>query len=132
MEYSQFSHISFDLWLTLIQSNPEYKLKRNRLMMEFFGITKETAFVDETYNHFDKVFNKINEITGGNIDAYELWLIFLSEVGVKINTLDIGVVQNFIDETEKLFFTYHPTLIDPKTPELFKKITDSGITISLL
>ena len=84
MDYSQYSHISFDLWLTLIQSNPYYKQKRNRLLIEFFNISIDPQIVDDTYNKFDRLFNAINEITGGNLDSYELWLIFLGELNVNV------------------------------------------------
>jgi len=132
MRYQQYGHVSFDLWLTLIKSNPAYKQKRNRLMMEFFSIEMNPQSVDEIYNKCDKVFNKINEITGGNLDAYELWLIFLGELNVDISKLSTHILQQFIDETEKLFFEYHPTLLDANTPKLFKQIVEEGITISLL
>ena len=132
MEYQKFSHISFDLWLTLIQSNPEYKQKRNRLMIEFFNIDKDPVIVDDTYNKFDNLFNGINEITGGNLDPYELWLIFLSHLDIDIKKISIEHLQAFIDETEKLFFEYHPTLIDKTTPQLFERLVNKGHTLSLL
>ncbi len=132
MKYKQFSHISFDLWLTLIQSNPKYKQRRNRLMLEFFEIELEASVVDETYNRFDKLFNNINEITGGNMDAKELWLIFLAEMNVDVQLLNLTSLQAFTDKTEKLFFEYHPTLLDARTPQLFERLVNEGHTLSLL
>ena len=35
LEYSNYKHFSFDLWLTLIKSNPEFKKKRNLLFKDF-------------------------------------------------------------------------------------------------
>lgn len=132
MEYKQYSHLSFDLWLTLIQSNPVYKQKRNRLMIEHFGITLDPSVVDESYNKFDKLFNNINEITGGNLDAKELWLIFLAEMNVEVELLNLDSLQAFNEKTEKLFFEFHPTLIDERTPQLFERLVNEGHTISLL
>ena len=132
MEYKQYSHVSFDLWLTLIQSNPVYKQKRNRLMIEYFGITLDPSVVDESYNKFDKLFNNINEITGGNLDAKELWLIFLAEMNVEVELLNLDSLQAFNEKTEKLFFEFHPTLIDERTPQLFERLVNEGHTISLL
>ena len=37
-ELYKYKHISFDLWLTLIKSNPEFKSKRNLLFRDFFEI----------------------------------------------------------------------------------------------
>lgn len=132
MEYKQFSHISFDLWLTLIQSNPEYKKRRNRLMIEFFNIALEPSIVDEIYNRFDRLFNNINEITGGNMDAKELWLIFLAELKVDVQLLNLATLQEFTNKTEELFFQYHPTLLDDRTPQLFERLVNEGHTLSLL
>ena len=132
MKYQQFSHISFDLWLTLIKSNPEYKIRRNRLMIDFFSIDLEPSIVDAVYSKCDRVFNTINEVTGGNLDANELWLIFLSEVNVDVKSMTLERLQEFIDETEKLFFQYHPNLIDKRTPELFNNLVNEGHTLSLL
>jgi len=132
MEFEKFSHISFDLWLTLIQSNPAYKQKRNRLMIDYFGIDKDPVLVDDAYNKFDNLFNGINEITGGNLDPYELWLIFLHQLDIDIKKISIQYLQAFIDETEKLFFDYHPTLLDDSTPQLFERLVNKGHTLSLL
>ena len=132
MEYKQFKHISFDLWLTLIQSNPEYKQKRNRLMIDFFSINLEPSVVDDSYNKFDKLFNNINEITGGNLNAKELWLIFLAEMNVDVQLLNLTALQAFTDKTEKLFFEYHPTLLDNRTPQLLERLVNEGYTLSLL
>ena len=36
INYEKYHHLSFDLWLTLIQSHPEFKGKRNQLFKDFF------------------------------------------------------------------------------------------------
>ena len=101
-------------------------------MIEYFGITLDPSVVDESYNKFDKLFNNINEITGGNLDAKELWLIFLAEMNVDVQLLNLDSLQAFNEKTEKLFFEFHPTLIDEHTPQLFERLVNEGHTISLL
>ena len=101
-------------------------------MIDFFNIQIEPDIVDETYNKYDFLFNRINEITGGNLDCYEMWLVFLSEINVDIKNVDVQLLQEFIDETEKLFFAYNPTLIDNNTPQLFEQLVNEGHTLSLL
>jgi len=132
MDYSQYSHISFDLWLTLIQSNPYYKQKRNRLLIEFFDISIDPQIVDDTYNKFDRLFNAINEITGGNLDSYELWLIFLGELNINVKEVSFNLLKEFIAKTEVLFFQLSPILIDGNTPLLFERLVDEGHSLSLL
>jgi len=101
-------------------------------MIDFFGIEVAPEIVDETYNKYDILFNRINEITGGNLDCYEMWLVFLSEMNVDIKNINVQLLQEFIDETEKLFFEYNPTLLDNKTPQLFEQLVNEGHTLSLL
>ncbi|MFP5041353.1 HAD family hydrolase [Parasediminibacterium sp. JCM 36343] len=132
MDYRQFKHISFDLWLTLIQSNPYHKQKRNELLIDFFNIDAELSVVSATYSKFDKLFNKVNEITGRNLDAYELWLIFLNDLQVDIKKISKAQIDAFVAATEKLFFEYPPVLIEPSTPHIFKRLVAEGHTLSLL
>lgn len=48
-EFNKYKHISFDLWLTLIKSNPEYKIKRNLLFREFFSVDIAIEFYAMNY-----------------------------------------------------------------------------------
>ena len=66
-------------------------------MIDFFSIDLEPSIVDAVYSKCDRVFNTINEVTGGNLDANELWLIFLSEVNVDVKSMTLERLQEFID-----------------------------------
>ncbi len=132
MNQHPIKHFSFDLWLTLIQPNPYYKQKRNRLVIAYFNIDTTPELVDQVYSKYDRLFNTINEITGGNLDAYEMWLIFLDELGVDIRTVSPSVIEDFKQQTEQLFFENPPTLLDKNTLSVFKTLKDNGCTLSLL
>lgn len=132
MNQPLIKHFSFDLWLTLIQPNPYYKQKRNRLVIAYFNIDTTPELVDNIYSKYDKLFNTINEITGGNLDAYEMWLIFLDELGVDIRTVTPTVIDDFKRQTEQLFFENPPTLLDKNTISVFKTLKNKGNTLSLL
>lgn len=67
---SSYRHYSFDLWLTLIRSNPAFKQKRTEYFHQNFNYSHKS--IDEValaFRQIDIMCNTINEKTGKNIDA---------------------------------------------------------------
>lgn len=92
-----YQHFSFDLWLTLIRSNPSFKEKRAVYFHQHFNYRNQTLDeVKRVFRQVDVMCNLINEKTGKNIDADEMYLMVLS----MINDGDTQVWQ--ID-TDKLY-----------------------------
>lgn len=132
IDLEKFSHISFDLWLTLIKSNPAFKEKRNGLLIEYFELKQDQHTVNQTVRKFDLLFNTINETTGGQIGLLDMWMIILHDLQCDPTKMTKENLQGFIDSSAKLFFKYPPVLIDENTGRLFNFLTTNGITLSLL
>ncbi|WP_289665221.1 HAD family hydrolase [Flavobacterium panacagri] len=132
INYENYSHLSFDLWLTLIKSNPEFKQKRNLLFKEFFEIEHGIEKVNEVVRYYDVLCNNINEKTGLNIDTYEIYYLILSALDVDFERNDTGSLLEFYKHTEELFLKYKPVLIYPDIQNLFKEITVQDKSISIL
>lgn len=132
MDYKQFKHISFDLWLTLIRSNPEFKIKRSRLLAEFFDIPHDINYINNTIKKFDVLFNQISEITGKHVHKDQIWLVILNDLGYHIEMLSQQKLEEFNELTEQLFWENSPVLIDENTDKILSTLTEHGITISLL
>ena len=132
IEYSNYKHISFDLWLTLIKSNPEFKKKRNLLFKDYFEIDCSIEKVTEVVRYYDVLCNNINEKTGLNIDTFEIYYLILNALNVNIDKIRIDKLSQFYIETEELFMKYKPDLIFPKINLLFKEIVEKEKTISVL
>ena len=132
LEYSNYKHLSFDLWLTLIKSNPEFKKKRNLLFKDFFEVDCAIEKVAEVVRYYDVLCNNINEKTGFNIDTFEIYYFILSALKVNINDVEIDKLSQFYKETELLFMQFKPDLIYPKIKLLFKEIVEQEKTISIL
>lgn len=132
LEYSNYKHLSFDLWLTLIKSNPEFKKKRNLLFKDFFEVDCAIEKVAEVVRYYDVLCNNINEKTGFNIDTFEIYYFILSALKVNINDVEIDKLSQFYKETELLFMQSKPDLIYPKIKLLFKEIVEQEKTISIL
>jgi putative hydrolase of the HAD superfamily len=125
-------HFSFDLWLTLIKSHPEFKHKRNLLFKEFFAIEASTDKLSEVIRYYDLLCNSINEKRGLNFDTFEIYYLILNALNVNINEIGLEKLTQFYNETELLFMKFRPNLIDPKIDLLFKDIINQGKTINIL
>jgi putative hydrolase of the HAD superfamily len=88
-------HFSFDLWLTLIKSHPEFKTKRVELFSSFFDVDKPIDEVAKTVKYYDDLCNTINEVTGGNIDTFEIYLMILGALNVDVKLLNKEKLNEF-------------------------------------
>lgn len=132
INYKNYSHLSFDLWLTLIKSNPEFKQRRNLLFKDFFEINHGIEKVNEVVRYYDVLCNTINEKTGLNLDTYEIYYLILSALDVHMDQNGTDRLSQFYDHTEELFLEFKPVLIYPEIQKMFKDVTDQDKTINIL
>ncbi|MCC3215373.1 HAD family hydrolase [Chryseobacterium sp. X308] len=125
-------HFSFDLWLTLIKSHPEFKAKRVELFSSFFNVDKPIEQVAKTVKYYDDLCNTINEVTGGNIDTFEIYLMILSSLDVDVKQLNKENFNEFYNKSEELFLEYKPVVIFENIHDFFKNIKNQGKTINIL
>ncbi|EFK36962.1 dUMP phosphatase [Chryseobacterium gleum] len=125
-------HFSFDLWLTLIKSHPEFKTKRVELFSSFFNVDKPIEEVAKTVKYYDDLCNTINEVTGGNIDTFEIYLMILGALNVDIKSLDREKLNEFYNKSEELFLEYRPVVIFENIHDFFENIKNQGKTINIL
>ncbi|RXM37634.1 phosphoglycolate phosphatase [Chryseobacterium sp. CH21] len=125
-------HFSFDLWLTLIKSHPEFKAKRVELFSSFFNVDKPIEEVAKTVKYYDDLCNTINEVTGGNIDTFEIYLMILGALDVDVKLLNREKLNEFYDRSETLFLEYRPVLIFENIHGFFEDIKNQGKTINIL
>lgn len=128
----QHQHFSFDLWLTLIKSHPEFKKNRNLLFKDFFEIDFSIDKLAEIIRYYDLLCNNINEKTGLNFDTFEIYYLILNALNVNIDEIGTDKLTQFYDETELLFMNFKPDLIDSKIEVVFKQIIEQGKTINIL
>lgn len=132
IDYKKYSHISFDLWLTLIKSNPEFKSKRNQLFKDFFEVESSIEKVTEVVRYYDVFCNNTNEKTGLNIDTFEIYYLILNALNVNVNEINKEQLNQFYKEAEMLFMDYKPQLINTKIDLLLKEIISQHKTINIL
>ena len=129
-----YKHYSFDLWLTLIRSNPLFKIERTRFFYDNFNYGKKTLEeVALIFRQVDIMCNNINEKTGQNIDAEEMYLMVISmQNDYMFPVKDINM-KSLADEMEDLLFKHIPFLYSFETADVLKRLKQSGEnTISIL
>jgi putative hydrolase of the HAD superfamily len=111
-----YKHYSFDLWLTLIKSNPVFKKERALFFYKHLNSSdKSLEEVEMIFRKIDLMCNAINQKSGGNIDAEEMYLMVIYELNGSNNTFENLDIEWLLHEMEQLFFQYIPTIYNPKT-----------------
>ncbi|MDB4923228.1 HAD family hydrolase [Mucilaginibacter sp.] len=129
-----YQHYSFDLWLTLIKSNPEFKIQRAKIFhRDFNPSNKSIDEVTKVFRQVDLMCNAVNENTGKNIDTEEMYLMVISLMNDnRLNIRDVDTCKLYLD-MEALLFNYLPVLYSPVTIEVLDHLKNkSGGTFSLL
>ena len=126
------SHFSFDLWLTLIKSHPEFKAKRVELFSSFFDVKKSIDEVAKVVKYYDDLCNSINEVIGGNVDTFEIYLLILHALEVDLKQINKDQLNEFYQKSEDLFLEYKPVVIFENLHQLFEEIKNQGKTINIL
>lgn len=132
MNFFNVRHVSFDLWLTLIKSNPVFKQRRDELLKSYFQIPHPVEAITARIRMWDLRFNAINEASGKNIDADEMVLIILSDLDVNVKAITSAMLEDYYQTMEELFFQFHPVLYEEKLIDYLTALTQQGITLSLL
>lgn len=128
-----YKHYSFDLWLTLIKSNPNFKEERTRYFFNRFNYAQKTLNdVALIFRQVDLMCNSINEKTGKNISAEEMYLMVISTINDHTFLRDIDLEELYSD-MEKLVFKFMPMVYSPETAIVLSQLKRAnGNTISIL
>lgn len=132
IDIHRHDHFSFDLWLTLIKSHPEFKTKRVELFSSFFNVDKPIDEVAKAVKYYDDLCNTINEVIGGNVDTFEIYLLILNSLNVDIKQLNQDNFKEFYQKSEDLFLEYKPVVIFKELHNFFDEIKNQGKTINIL
>lgn len=130
--FFKYKHISFDLWLTLIKSNPDYKPRRNQLFKSFFNIQKPIEEVASVIRKFDILTNTINEKVTRNLDVFEIYYLILDGLHVDIETYTRENLLEFYSLTEELLLQFKPVLLDNGLPMSLETLVKEDKTLNIL
>lgn len=88
--------------------------------------------VAKVVKYYDDLCNTINEVIGGNVDTYEIYLLILNSLGIDLKQLDPGKLNEFYQKSEDLFLEYKPVVIFDGLHQFFDEIKNQGKTINIL
>jgi putative hydrolase of the HAD superfamily len=130
---NSYKHYSFDLWLTLIKSHPSFKQERNRFFFDNFNQKgKSLEEVTKIFRQVDLMCNAINERTGNNLEAEEMYLMVISAMNdhaVSFHDIDL---TKLYDEMEQLVFKHLPVIYCNNTSAALSRLKEENNTVSLL
>ncbi len=119
----QYKHYSFDLWLTLIKSNPVFKEERANFF--FSNLNWKNKSLDEVksiFRHVDDMCNVINEQTGKNISSDEMYLMVVYQINESKDWIEKVNLTALKNEMDILFFRYLPVLYNTDTKVIIESI----------
>lgn len=118
-----YKHYSFDLWLTLIKSNPKFKERRTLFFYENYNYSKKSLTeVGTIFRKVDLMCNTINEKTGQNIDSNEMYLMVISIINDYTSAFD-DIDMNYIEhKMENLLFEYMPLIYSSETAGVLESL----------
>ncbi|GAA4802878.1 hypothetical protein GCM10023231_34780 [Olivibacter ginsenosidimutans] len=126
-------HYSFDLWLTLIKSNPLFKKERAQYFYEKFNWSSfSLEAVEAIFRQVDVMCNLINEKTGKNIDADEMYLMVISMMNPGSFDWESIAIDELYREMEALVFKHLPQLFCEDTPKVLDHLKSKGYSLNIL
>ena len=131
---SPYKHYSFDLWLTLIKSNPVFKTERARYFHQHYNWTgKSLDEVAVIFRKVDLMVNSINERSGKNIDAEEMYLMVISIINDYSTAFQDVDIDGLYDAMELLLLEHMPLVYCSNSLGVLQQLKDNGLsTTSLL
>ncbi|MBC8152846.1 MAG: HAD family hydrolase [Bacteroidetes bacterium] len=128
-----YRHYSFDVWLTLIRSNPDFRRERTAYFASHFNPQgRSTAEVDALVKEVDVACTRINELIGQNIDAQELFLLMAHRLGTDLAQVTPQRLIQVQHDLGELFRAHPPRLTDEQLPQVLTELRARGATLSLL
>lgn len=113
--------ISFDLWVTLIAGNPQFKKEKCSLIRRYFALDLSDEEILEAFKRADLLLDKIQEKFLIQPEYYTAWSVVLNEIGLKCTTS--AKIKSFLRIYNQLFLEYPPILLDD-AQALFKKLLE--------
>lgn len=125
-------HISFDLWLTLIKSHPEFRMKRAEYFCkEFnpFGLSSNEVL--EIVKSIDKACDRLNEIQGSKVPAVSMYNRILKKMGIDSHHITKELTEEIKSVIDKLFLELQPEFLNPTIMPMLTTLKDKGYTLNI-
>ncbi len=128
-----YKNYSFDLWLTLIKSNPLFKKRRSEFFFKELNFTNNSIEkIEETFRTVDLMCNSINQKVGKNIDALEMYLMVLYLLSPNENCFENLPIEEIYQEVEEILFENLPVIYSDHCFQVLDFLKEGGAVINIL
>jgi len=125
-------HISFDLWLTLIKSHPEFKERRAKfLRKEFNPFGYSAKKIMEIVQSVDKVCDRLNEINGKKVSTECMYHRILQKLGYDPDSVPDDVYTEIKRKVNDLFMKYPPDFLNGTIQQMLHSLSDEGYSLNI-
>lgn len=125
-------HISFDLWLTLIKSNPKFKQRRAEFIAEKYnpkGLSSLLVF--NIIRNIDKTCDEMNEITGRKVATESMYCSILNELGYDTLLINDNLLADIKSQINELFYEYQPSLLNDNIIKILTQFKSDGFSMNI-
>lgn len=128
----KIKNISFDLWMTLIRSHPEFKLKRAELIADTFNIKNiSPKEIDSFIRSVDNVFDRYNMISGKKLSANKMYQKLLEKLAPEETSVTLDIAISLRKEADDLFGQYQPVFLNENIPQILSQLKEEGYVLNL-
>ena len=125
-------HISFDLWLTLIKSHPEFKERRAKfLRKEFNPFGYSAKKIMEIVQSVDKVSDRLNEINGKKVKTECMYHLILKKLGYDPDSVPDDVYAEIKRKVNDLFMKYPPLFLNESIQPMLHSLKEEGYSLNI-
>jgi putative hydrolase of the HAD superfamily len=125
-------HISLDLWLTLIRSDPRFREQRIRFLADEFNPKKlSTDEISILIKDVDICCNDTNQVTGRNLTANEMYCMVLHRMGNTLTSFSDDDITGIKNTINSFLDVYPPVYYDAGIVPVLDKLAADGYSLSL-
>jgi len=125
-------HISFDLWLTLIKSHPEFKERRAKFLQKEFNPFGYSAIkIMEIVQSVDKVSDRLNEINGKKVTTECMYRRILQKLGYDPGCVKDDVYTKIKQKVNDLFMKYPPLFLNESIQPMLHSLKEEGYSLNI-
>lgn len=128
----EIKNISFDLWMTLIRSHPEFKLKRAELIADTFNLKNiSPKEIDSFIRSVDNVFDRYNMISGKKMSANKMYQNLLERLVPMETSVTLDIAISLRKKADDLFGQYQPVFLNENIPQILSQLKEEGYVLNL-
>ncbi len=127
-----YKHYSFDLWDTLIYSNPAFKEARTEYFYDNFNPNKKTHLeITVAFRKISELHNTVAETCGSGLTPAQMYAAVLHLLENDMSSFTPITISRIKLATEKIFADHRPHIFDDVVDTL-SMLKQRGATMSIL